>query len=324
MLTLLDCKQSSIPEIASVPANSREFARLINDACRRFMRRGEWQGTVVPIYTCVRNGCIVWNRYVGQIRKLNFCRTTIPVKNMWGDFLPYDRSGWDRSYWWSYLGQRCQISMQGTSPTYAAIPNGWTTVRAYLESPLDKNKTMTLFGEDSSGQTIRTKGNGPWVDGQQKSLDVPYIEWTSIRRIDRVLKDATNGPVRVYATDGTNMIDLAMYEPSETSPDYLRTDLHTNSTCTSGQPVIALVKLKFIPVAHDSDLVIVQNVDALEMMIQAIRSERAGDDESASKFEMKAIREGNLQLYDEDNENDAIPVNIDGMNRTALGEQRCF
>ena len=315
----------SIPEIAQVPPQSVEFARLINDAIRRFGRRGDFKGTTVPIYTCVKNGCVVWPRYVGSVRKINQCHRHIPVKNNWYEFMEF-APNWRTSYWYGWLGQRPHAIEQGRAPVYATIPSGWTTVRAYIESPLDTNKTVTLFGEDSTGQPLTTKGIGPWVDGIKKSLAVPYVEWTNIRRIDRVMKDKTNGPVRLYATDGTNIIDIAYYEPSETRPDYVRTQISLRNCqdCATGSGVIGIVKLQFVPVSADSDLVIINNIDALELMVQSIKFGRAGDTANAEKYEAMAIREGNLQLWDEDNQDDATPVDIDAMGGTRLGQQKCF
>jgi DNA-binding protein YbaB len=67
-------------------------------------------------------------------------------------------------------------------------------------------------------------------------------------------------------------------------------------SCSGLVSVEALVKLEFIPVKYDTDLVLISNQDALSDMMLAVKYSNAGDKEMAKDFEAKAIREMNLEL----------------------------
>ena len=88
MLTFLDCKQDNgLLSVASACADTPRFAYLVNATVRRLMRRGDWLGTVTPIQVCVRNGCVVFPRYVGTIRKLHASCQTLTPGNLWHQYL---------------------------------------------------------------------------------------------------------------------------------------------------------------------------------------------------------------------------------------------
>jgi hypothetical protein len=274
----------------------------------------------------------VWPRYVHAIRKINLCKRPLEVSNVWYNFIPYEASCWSNPSWCaSWLGGNCRLTSETRTPTFSSIFGDGRTVRAYPSTPLDNNKTITFFGEDTNGQPLTTRGTGGWSDGIKLSLRLPYAETTiNVRNIDRVLKDSTQGPVRVYAWDTANSVleDLAVYQGNETNPAYLRTQLSGGGCCDSGgcptsQSVVALTKLRYVPVQNDTDPVLISNLDALQLMVQSLKSEDAVDRETARQYETDAIREANLELFD-DNADDTIPVSNDPFHGTGIGRQRVF
>jgi hypothetical protein len=60
----------------------------------------------------------------------------------------------------------------------------------------------------------------------------------------------------------------------------------------------ALVKLQFIKVQVDNDLVIIDNEDAIALAIQAIKAGESGKVGKSAAFEASAIHDLNLQLRD--------------------------
>lgn len=301
------------------------------------MRRGDWTGTVVPIFVCVSRGCVVWPRYVGQIRRLNICNHRFtPIQNVWWDFIPFsDRCNWTNNAFASWLGPVAKMTTQGRSPVFQDILGGGRTLRAYPSTPLDNNKFITVFGiDDDTGQPLMTQGVGGWSVGIKLQLKTPFVESTQhVRSIERVLKDETQGPVRLYAWNAASSVleDVAYYDASETNPNYAKTLLATQTCCstTDGSAaslgVVALVKLAFIPAKFDDDLIIIDNVEAIKNMVMCIRSEEAVDFESAAQYEQRAIRALNLDLADRD-EAEQIPVSFGGLGRRelGLGRQRTF
>jgi hypothetical protein len=332
LATLQEARQSGIAKIAGVDANGDEFVQLINDATRRLMRRGDWEGTIVPIQVCLIAGCVVWPAYVGQIRKLNVCNRPVEISNKWFSFLPFSQRCWSDAGWrTSWCGSRASMISQTHSPTFSSVAGEVRYIRAYPSTPLDKNKTITIFGEDNNGQPLMTTGVGGWQDGITLTLNTPYVSTTGyVRRIDRVLKDRTQGPVRLYGYDTANSVleDLAVYGPGETNPNYLRTKLSIPSNCDSNscptsRSVVALVKLQYVPVVANTDPVLIANLDALKLFIQAIKCEEGLDRQTARGLEGDAIRELNLELFDA-NPDDQCPVSILPFETTDVGKQHCF
>lgn len=326
LATLNDARNSALRNIAGACSNSPEFLQLLNDATRQLMRRGDWAGTVQPIYACVKNGCLVWPRYVGSVRKLNWCRRPLEVRGLWWEFLSHD-------HYASLCGSAMSPGMnaQGHSPVQQDIAGANRLVRVYADAAADAGKSVMIFGLDGDGQPLKTQAaNGTWTPGIVITMAAPFGSSTGyVSRIDRVLKDETNGPVRLYAYDAVNDVleDLATYEPSETNPDYARYKLagpKCGSGCCGGTShgVTALVKLKFIPAKLDTDLVLIQNLDALKDMMQAIKFKEANDIGAAREYELAAIRELNLELADE-TPNAQIAVSAQPFNGLNFGN-RCF
>ncbi len=340
MLNFGDVKNSPVINIAGVSPSSPDFRRRVNESIRRIMRRGDWRQLVVPIHVCIRGGCVVWPRYVKSVRKMNFCREARVIKNVWYDFLPQlgapqmcDWFGWIGGNW-----MRRQVAVdQGRVPVFQDIQGDGRTIRAYVSTPLDANKTIKIFGEDNDGQMLMTKGVGAWTPGITLTLPspaqptFPYVESTmSIRRIDRVIKDFTEGPVRLFAYNAAlNVLeDVAYYEPSETNPSYERMRVetpHTGSCCGGSQSVVALVKLAYVPVFSDSDLIFIDNLDAIKLMVMSVKSEESSDWESKRFLEAECFRELNYDIWDEQRD-DQIPVSHGpfGAFSEQIGSMKCY
>jgi len=328
LATFAEIKSSRALEIADVAVGSSKFKTLVNEASRRLLRRGDWAGTVISVYVCVRNGCIVWPRYVGQIRKANLCHHAIPVRSVYYDYFEADAfESWKHCGW---LGMDCQSSLvhYGRAPVHQDIKGEARYVRLYHTVNEDLGKTVTIFGEDNNGQILRRRdpATGTYYDGVTLVAQLPYAQTPGyVRRIDRVLKDVTQGDFRLYAYDTANAVleDVALYEPTETNPAFVRYKLSGacgTACCSTTSPfgVAALVKLKYLPIINDQDLVLIQNLDALKLMMQSVRCGEGQDFASAKAYELEAVRELNHELNDETPE-DQIAVNVDCFSGSGLG-----
>jgi hypothetical protein len=334
MLTFAEFKASTAADIAGVCATSAQFMARTNEAVERLMTRGDWSGTLTPIHTCVRQGCVVWPRYVGAVRKINVCNYPIPIRNLWYDFLEYK----NRSMWGGWCGAEARMIGQQQASAFSDIYGDGRFVRAYVTARADIGKTIRIFGEDNNGQVLRTKNNdGTYSDGILLTFAAPFVSTTDyVRRIDRVIKDVTQGDVRLYAYNPTTDIleDLALYSPGETVPTYSKYQLHARTwpnstapsqqgTCCPTMSVVALIKQRFIPVVGDTDLVQIDCKAAIKLMIQAIRYEENADRATARGFEQDAIRELNLQLRDDFPE-DQTTIEVDAFSGTGIGYQKMF
>lgn len=320
MLTFLDCKNSSIPDVSGCCATSTRFANLINDACRRLLRRGDWVGTVTPIQVCVKHGCLVMPRYVQSVRKLNVCHHPMPVGNLWYSFIQHDHCHlgmFSDSWRHAHEAHHGILTAQGQTSCYNDIPGDGWMIRAYPTVADDVGKVATIFGVDNGNQPLRTdNGDGTWSEGWSTTLGLPFTTFTApnanpnnyVRRIDYAVKEVTQGQVRIFAYNPVSglLVDLAIWDPGETTPTYTRYNFNHHRTCCGGtisccdsvQSVVMLVKLRFIPVQFDTDLVIIDNLDALKEMVQAIKLRDQGDLRNSLGFEASAVRELNRDLED--------------------------
>lgn len=331
LATLKEIRDSALANVAGSCPSSAAFSQLVNEATRRLMRRGDWAGTVVRIMVCARRGCVVWPRYVGKVRKINHCQgSALPVRNLWWDFVEENRPT-------NLCGPELGLVAFGKSPVFQDILGSKRLVRAYPGCPADVGKTVTLFGLDENNQPLRTANqDGTWTEGVKITMAIPFGSTSVfVNRVDRVSKEITQLDVHLYAYDSVNNVleDMAVYEPGETNPDYERSQLRSGCagscgttgivSCATSQSVIALVKLKFIPASVGTDLVLIQNLDALKLMVQAIKFSEAGDRTSAQAYEADAIRELNLELRDE-SPIEEMPVSFGEFANNRIGQQRCF
>jgi hypothetical protein len=303
LTTLQDLQNSRIKQIASACSSSGEFISLVNDATRTLMKRGNFWGTVQPIVCAAYGGEITWPAYVGTVLALNVCDRPTQLQNRWYQFMPFDTSH-HRNMAKGYIARPDYpvTKMVKTSPVFQPLnPLFPMPLRFFIDNATDAGQTITIFGKDSNGQVVNTlRPDGTYQDGLVVTLAYPSVDTAiAFQRIDRVLKTVTNGVVRGYAIDIANSVlrDLAYYLPYETSPDYQVSHIPTPHGVTPFK-VEALVKLSFVPVSNPQDMVLIENIDALKVMIQSIKAGEAGDIESKRLFEAEAFRELNYELRD--------------------------
>jgi len=298
LLTFAEAKAShELSSVSGVCSDSDTFAALLNQATRKLMNRGDFWGTVQKVRLCVRNHCIVWPRWVGRISALKSCRSSQNPVNYWHDFLGLS---------YNDVCGRCDsdfrsVQQAGTVPVYRQIECDAKYVRLYCERQADIGKTVVLFGIDYSGLPLRsTWNNGVFQDGIEMVLAIPYVtSAVPLKGISRVVKPVTAGPVRAYQWDSAHdtLLDMATWDPDETSPSYRFTALHdVRSCCDCPTSIEVLVKLEFIPVRNDSDRVLIENLDALQKMILSCKMLEQGNAAGARDLEFEAVRELNLEF----------------------------
>lgn len=306
-LQLKDARNSiQLKSIAGLCTNTDDFVAILNEAMRRLNRRGSWFDTEWVVRLCIYNGCITWPRYVGTVLGIRFCFCA-----------PFEI----RNNWWDILGPRgCTFGNgefsightmrdAGTAPAYNEITGSTgKEIRIYATKNEDLNKEVVLYGIDSNGQPLQEKKNGAWQQGLTVVLKNPYGTTSPVlvKRITSVTKDVTESNVLMYEYDAasTTLRDLAVYEPSETHPRYRRSVIDnfncipTNCSESNGvtmRTAEVLAHLEFIEVQHDNDFLPIDNLDAVKLMIQAIRDEEANQEQMAETKITKAIRELNFE-----------------------------
>ena len=149
------------------------------------------------------------------------------------------------------------------------------------------------------------RSSGIWQEGEEIIGALPFASTTKqYREITRVVRDKTSGPGRLFYYDATAdaLTDCAVYDPSDTTPEFRFTKIRNMNhfsccQCANGsRSVSALVKLQFIPVENDNDLVLIENLDAIGNCIQGIRKSDSGDSQGGEGDVARAVHELNLEL----------------------------
>lgn len=298
--------------VAGKCGNTDTFLSYLNNAINSLMSGNDWFSTLQRIEVCVDSNCIAWPNFVGKVRAVNICGRSMLTEGMWYSFMPF-RAG-------NCNPQTCfrsdyRVENQGLVPTFKQIPCGsdWY-LRLYIERQADLGKTVTIYGVDSHGQVIRTrKADGEYTEGVTLVAAKPFASTPfTIRKIERVsIEDGFEGNSRLYGYDATLDLRyyLALYEPGMTEPAYVFQRIigggccDVNSSCNGIRSVAALIKLNDDPLRLDTDILQIQNVEAIKQMIQAIKKEEAGDFAGYRERQNAAIKEMNGQ------ERDWIPDN---------------
>lgn len=337
--TLADLRRSSVRTIAGVCVDSPQFTQLANEVQERLLVRGGWFDTEWLVKICATNGCIVWPRYVSALLAARMCDGNVAdIKNKWFQIIGgatalgyssrgFGYGGWDGPDYadWGNV----QLADNGTAPTYNRISgNTGRLIRYYVKYQNDIGKTITIFGRKLGGEPLQhLDANGHWQDGIVLTAAAPFATTTVlVTQIDAVLREATEGQARLYEYDAINdtLRDLALYEPNETNPRYRASKVLnwcalpgcTKTTTvddveyqTKQVPLEVLVKLKHLELVNDNDFLMVDNLAAFKLGVQAVKLEEMNDEQGAEIKWAKAVHELNLELR-EKNPDAQIPVMV--------------
>lgn len=270
--------------------DSDEVASYTNQAARRLLTRGMFAGCYGRFTIAVTDGCITLPRQIESIITAASCCGQVTVRNQWYEFNEggYGLMDKDRS-----IGS--QLVDRGTVPAYRDMTGGTNSyVRVYLGDSSDAGKTITLQGYDQNGNWVRTLNSGVWIDGEKLTLAGTYVQSTKkFTALTGVIRDATNTVQRLYefnATDSTEL-DLAVYDPDETLPQYRR--MFWGGICESADTryLTVMARMRHIDVANDNDYVIPPCPDAIKLMVKAIDFEEKNLPNESMIYEQKAVAE---------------------------------
>lgn len=319
--TLEDARgQSRLLDVIQNCPTSSDFADKLNSVTRMLMKRGNWWETEVLVKICVTGCNIVWPRYVGTVTGIRFCcYGQVDVKNNWysimgnlgcgnaagqGAYANLGHGGWLRPA--SFDRQTTPVHTQITGNTGHFI-------RYYHVKNQDVGKTIRIFGTQFGGQPLQElDANGNWVMGITLTAAVGGYAQSSVlvTRIDQVTREQTQGMTYLYQYDaamaGTGLLQLAVYEPNETNPQYRQSRVTNFNQIQSGEganaekvwTLDAMVKLQYFPVVNDRDFLFISDWDALAYGVQALNADNQNSTEQAEVFFAKAIRELNFESRD--------------------------
>lgn len=145
------------------------------------------------------------------------------------------------------------------------------------QADVDAQKTVLISGAlDQNGNGIYSQVGSQQVNGVLLTLQFPFTTSPMIiSSFSKIGKDVTAGDVvltQVDATSGTE-VTLSRYTPRETGPAYRRYYFSAlpTSCCPPVTPgnlsvpvtITAMAKLEFVPMAVDTDFLLIGNISAL-------------------------------------------------------------
>lgn len=320
-LTLGQVKPT-IARVAGLCSTDSRIVSYVNEATQRLVSRGKWVGTVQRYRVCVNDGCIVWPRQIETIEQIAICERPGVVRNEWFEF---DGNGFGLMDSEDCLGD--VLIDRGTVCSFDTIAAGATDrkIRVYADVAEDEDAVITLQGYDENGNWIRTEVDDEWIDGEQVAISTtPTLSTKKFTHLTGVIKPVTNGFVRLYEYQTTapaaNVKSLAVYEPDETLPVYRKSlipGLADMAACSGSETdceskyVTVMAKLRFIPVVNDNDWLLIGNLGALKLAVQAVIKEDKDLHGEADTCMAKAVFELEKELQSYLGDGAKVPIRIE-------------
>ncbi len=316
MTTVAQLKASRIPQVLGLCPSDPRMLEYVNEAMERLMSRGKFKGTYQKYRICASSSCITWPRQIETIESLAICDQPVRIRNEWFEFLEFGTGLQSGS------GCGSQMFDRGTACAFNDIAGVNKKIKVYADVAESAGAKILLQGYDENGAWIRTLVGDEWVDGEYVVLAVsPGTLSTKIfSSLTGVQKPDTNCVVRLYEynTDDTTQRAIAIYEPDETVPQYRRSliaGLGTGGCCNSEcetKAVTVMAKLRFIPVARDTDYLPIGNLAAVKDMCQSIRKMENNLFEEAKAYEASAVNELERELATYLGDGAAVGMKITG------------
>jgi hypothetical protein len=285
--------KAEIARVCGVSGMSVTDPRVLvrtNTAIQELMNEGEFPNVVDRWHIVSTDGKIVLPSFLDRLMQINIKGVPQVISSPWYQFCAYgpgtpqDNPQAEFNRWW--VDER-MITDEGEFPVQTALPETggpwkfrvYTSVdETYFTNGTAHTPVCTIQGTDGSGQIVRmVDGSGTWSNGETVALNhlLPYVETTtSFSTISAFTKPVTNGHIRLTAWNGVTETTLANYVYSDTTPSYhhyFSQWLQTLTRFDSGvnKIVRARCRKRFVPVAEDTDVLIVSNLEAIKEMVIA-------------------------------------------------------
>lgn len=306
--------------IAAAAGLCEDDARVItflNRAVRRLLNKGKWVGTYARLRLCATENTITWPRAVQTIEACAISNVPTKVRNDWFEFLE------------SGLGllkdgdsNGLQLVDRGEVVTFADITaQSAGYIRVYADVTEAAGKYIRLLGLDEDGNRVRTQVGTAWIDGERVAVPIvvgtPTVSTKQFSKLERVIKDETNGVLRLYEYNGaSNVRALAYYDPDEKLPGYRRSyvpaldAVHSNLNGCESASVEVMAKLRYYAVSGENDFLLIGNLDALETETRALMHFDSKNWEEGYKNEAYAVKLLNEELSAYQGDGPAVQMRV--------------
>jgi hypothetical protein len=309
-MTLGQCKNSSVGNIAGVNVQDPQFIDYVNEGVQILMDLGNWWATVVSMKGLVAGGCMTWPLKIDAVLAIDLNHRAEKVANYWYSFVPMNGrfaglisspdfySAWGRGR----NGQNA-VEFSGTQPMFAGpTPQDCFQIQVTAANPVDYGKKVTIYGLDINGAEVfsnqfdGTQNAVVSQRGVQLTLAGAATFTTEVFSVvTAVTKDVTVGHVMAWKYVGGTVALAGTWRGSQTAPEFLFSRI-AGAEHNRIYHMDALVKIGYEPVTQDSDILSLGNEAALKSIVQSIRAREAGDGAKGDELEKTAIRRLNMEL----------------------------
>lgn len=275
------------------PGGTNRVTARINQAVNRLMQKLGSTGTIQCVKMCVYNGCFTCGRDIEKVIKCRIDGYYAHTFDKWYEFLEGGPG----------LLEKDSLSFtdlidRGLVPTQYDMPESMR-VAVISDRPEAVGAQILIRGYDETAREVFSQNaDGSWYPGEYVPItgDVMYYTNNQFSQITHVVKPVTNGYVSLSAWDqdvfpiATEVTreHLVIYHPDETRPMYRRYAFKTTAYQEledKRYQLNALVKLRYVPMSHDSDMCQISNIAALQYMMQALRFYSSTEVEKGLQFE---------------------------------------
>lgn len=309
MFTLKDARDFCAKNVADGRDPDDPFVIQTLDECQMILiNEGDFKGTKRMIRFKVRNNSIALPREAEAILRCAFDSQPAYVHTTAYEYLdggPGILGCYDRDIPYNDL-----VDMGDGHPTFWPIGGTARKIVAISTHEEDTNLTIRVRGVDQAKNEILPTAPGEdipiarWKAGSEgrivdSMIDPSENEFLEIRSI---VKPVTAGYVTLYAynPDTKHMWGLGKYHPNETQPSYRRYKVTGRSGYDTSDAqsscLVAQIKLRWVPLLYDSDVLLIQNLPALRIMCQSIHMRNLMNTQKALELQADALRMLDMQL----------------------------
>jgi hypothetical protein len=275
------------PEVKKIMGSCDDatcYLRL-SDAIELLANKGDWDQMLGFVDICAQGKVVTLVREIETIIALNLGLRpalgrdrlyTFHLNGPGGDCPAEDNS-------WQDLGD---------APTYRELECPSKLVAAPVLQA-DSGSTIWVYGYDIDYNELRTEITpGVWVDGTPVPVlwqaTVPASDAKVVRRITRIRKDHTKGPIRLSSIDISSSTGtlIGIFAHNETEPMYRRIKLSREAPW-----VRVCFRRRTCKVTSQEDLIPLHNAQAIVMAVRALKHyDDPPDFASATACEATAVR----------------------------------
>jgi len=222
------------------------------------------------------------------------CTSILSVKSMWYEMMPGGPIGW--------LPCASNVLMDlgsGFSTFADPTPDTPMILRLYADIPQPTSEGfLVIAGLDINGNMPFSYVNNQYIPGQV--LNIPTSNPSDntggnfndtaqhFTQINSITKPTTQGRLRLFGVDPVSgaQTPLAVWEPDELNPDYRRY-LVTWVGPSMPSVLTVLAKLRFVYTTAPYADLLITNIGALQLALQAMKYEKAGSyDQAAAAWKL--------------------------------------